>query len=135
VDNPIPNVWSDKWAFDTLEGLCELIAAEEIRFKCHGGQLNHLLSGGVPLPSGDMEKIHRSGDAHSPPDRSNFCSRDFSLILGDSSVQVSLQPRPMKLSPQRKFFPVRLGPSRDAIPRPTSQHRKQCLQQASQKCI
>ena len=74
-----------------------------------------VLSGGIPLPSGDMEKIHRPGDAHSSPDRSNFCGRDFSSILGDSSVQMSLQPRPMKLSPQRKFFPVRLGASRDAI--------------------
>ena len=96
-----------------------------------GGCVERRRSGTV----GDMEKIHRSGDTHSPPDRSNFCGRDFSSILGDSSVQVSLQPRPMKLSPQRKIFPVRLGAIRDAIPGPTSEHWKRFLEQASQKCI
>ena len=53
-----------------------------------------------------MEK----GIAHAQflPDHSRFCGRDFSSIPGVSSVQVLLQQRPMKLSPQRNFFPVRL---------------------------
>ena len=41
MDNPIPDIWGDKRAFDTPEGLCELVASEEARFKGHGGQLNH----------------------------------------------------------------------------------------------
>ena len=94
------------------------------------------MSGGVLLRyCCGYRKRHRSADAHFLPNRSRFCSRDISSILGVSSVQVSLQPRPVKLSPQRKSFPVRLGASRDAIPGPTSEHRKRCLQQASQKCI
>jgi hypothetical protein len=41
-------------------------------------------------------KKHRSIDAQFQPDRSRFCGRDFHRFLGS---QVSLQQRPLKLSP------------------------------------